>query len=371
MKKKWLIVFGLAMAAMFVANHAEYYCRARNLAQQSLQQGGPVIRLAANEAGHTSIQIDEQSLDKGEFLHFNALESWAFNKDAPTPCPQAIAEANGRQVKIMGFMYPLQESGSLKVFCLLRSTQTCCYGPRPQYNQYVFVEMPQPVKFDRLAPVVVEGRFFVDPRPDEGYIYRLEGQSVRPAMQSDQPITAEEFARQNNLPIFDFAPLEGVKAAADREAEIAAKLLPLDGKPMVVHGFVMGRPKEDANRILIGHYAWDGNLKGTPPTLYNAVAVLLAGPRESPPLWWQEAVFKGVLRVCKDPSERARRGVVSLHDATLAISRAQASLPLTAGPMLPVVYEMVLLAVFIAAALTGSKTSKSKGASSSSTGDQP
>ena len=97
------------------------------------------------------------------------------------------------------------------------------------------------MKFERLAPVVVEGRFVVDPKPDEGYIYRMEGESVRPAVPNDQPASAAEFARQNNLPIFDFAPLEAAKTAADKEAAIARLAADLDGKQMVVSGFIVGK----------------------------------------------------------------------------------------------------------------------------------
>lgn len=358
MKTKWLIVSGVLVLAVIVANHVEYYLRARSFSGQN-PQSAPLIQLAPNTLGHTTIQINEQSLDAREFLHFDTLGTWAFEKNAPTPCPATIAEANGRQVKLVGFMYPLQDAASLKVFCLLRTTQTCCYGPRPQYNQYVFVEMSQPVKFDRLAPVVVEGRFFVDPRPDEGYIYRMEGTNIRPAMQSDQPVSAGEFARRNGLDVFDLAMLEGVKSAPDREAEFASKLLPLDGRTVVMQGFVIRRPKSDAGQLMIGRYFWDG-LKGTAPNIFNAVPVHLSSPGESPPVWWQEAVYKGTLRVTQDPAARARYGVVSLHDATLAIVRGQPSAQALSGPMLPVVYEMALLAVFAAAAFMLRKPRKNR-----------
>ena len=43
------------------------------------------------------------------------------------------------------------------------------------------VEMKEPVKFERFAPVTVNGRFFVDPQPKQGYIYRMEGESVASA----------------------------------------------------------------------------------------------------------------------------------------------------------------------------------------------
>jgi hypothetical protein len=234
----------------------------------------------------------------------------------------------------------------MRVFCLLRSTQTCCYGPRPQYNQYVFVEMPKPARFERLAPVVVEGKFIVDPKPDEGYIYRMEGQSVRPAVPNDQPASAAEFARQNNLPIFDFAPQEAAKTAADKEPAIGKLAADLDGKQMIVSGFIVGKTKDAPSKVMIGKYAWDGKAKGTPPGLYNAVMVTPKSTGDMPPVWWQEAVFKGTVHVTKEPSERAKNGIVSLADAVLAVAPASGQdLLVDAGPLLPLFYELTILVI--------------------------
>jgi len=349
MKWRWRIVFAVVVAAIVAANHVEHYLRAERVQRQAQEQDVPIVQAVKSAAGHGSIQIEEQNHRAG-CLYFDTLQSWAFSKSNPGVCPQSVKEADGKNVKITGFMYPLQQAANLKVFCLLRSTQTCCYGPRPQYNQYVFVEMREPAKFERLAPVVVEGKFVVDPRPDEGYIYRMEGQSIRPAVPNDQPANAGEFARQNHLPIFDFAPLEAVKAAADKSAAIAKLAADLDGKQMVVSGFIVARIKDAPPKILIGKYAWDGKALGTPPGLYNAAMVTPANASDAPPVWWQEAVFKGTIHVTKDPAGRAKNGVVSLADAVLAIAPASDQDFLAdAAPLLPLPYECV--AVFLCGGL--------------------
>lgn len=349
MKWKWRIVFAVVVAAIVTANHVEHYLRAERIRRQAKEPDVPVVQAVNSAAGHGSIQIEEQTHHAG-CLYFDTLESWAFSKSNPGVCPQSVRQADGKKVKITGFMYPLQEAANLKVFCLLRSTQTCCYGPRPQYNQYVFVEMREPAKFERLAPVVVEGKFVIDPRPDEGYIYRMEGQSIRPAVPNDQPPNAGEFARQNNLSIFDFAPLEAVKVAADKAAAVAKLAADVDGKQMVVSGFIVGRIKDAPPKILIGKYAWDGKAKGTPPGLYNAVLVTPTNASDVPPVWWQEAVFKGTIHVTKDPAERAKKGVVSLTDAVLAVAPASdQDYVVDAGPLLPLPYECA--AVFLCGGL--------------------
>ena len=367
MKKwKWQIIFAAAMVALFAANHVEHYLRAERIRRQAQEQDVPVMQLVNNAAGHNQLEIEEQTRKSG-YLYFNTLESWDYNKDAPQPCPQSVLEANGRKVKLTGFMYPLQDAGKMTVFCLLRTTQTCCYGPKPQYNQYVFVEMAQPVKFERLAPVVVEGKFVVDPKPADGYIYRMEGESARPAVPNDQPANAAEFARHNNLPVFDFAPLEAAKTAADREAEIARLAGDLDGKPMVLQGFIVGKIVDPPARIMIGKYAWDGKAKGTPPGLFNTVLVSPKGPTDLPPVWWQEAVYKGTIRVTKDPSERARLGIVSLQYATLAVAPGSGQGVLVdAGPLLPVSYEFMILAACAGMLLLGLLSNRARPATGGS-----
>jgi hypothetical protein len=173
----------------------------------------------------------------------------------------------------------------------------------------------------------------------------MEGVSVRSAAPADQPASAAEFARQSGLPIFDFAPLEAVKAAADKEADVERLAAGLEGKPMVVSGFIVGKTQDTPPKLMIGKYAWDGKAAGTPPGLYNTVLVSPKTAGDIPPVWWQEAVFKGTVHVTKDTSQRVRSGIVSLQDATLAVAPASdQGLLADTGPLLPPVYEFMILA---------------------------
>jgi len=131
------------------------------------------------QAGHYTIGINERSVQKNaNTLLFSTLKKWHYEWERPISPPEEIVGANNRLVQITGFMYPLESGSKIRNFCLLRSTQTCCYGPKPQYNQYVLVEMDKPVPFVRLEPVTVVGTFYVEPKPEDGYIYRMEGTSL-------------------------------------------------------------------------------------------------------------------------------------------------------------------------------------------------
>lgn len=157
-------------------------CNAQEKAEGKGDRQRSQIRIMEEKgpAGHQTIGIDESSFlkDSGKELSlaFFTLMTWEYEpKENPKP-PESIKKLDGRRIRIVGFMFPLQEGKTLHHFCLLRTTQTCCYGPRPQYNQYIFVEMAKPTTFYRLDPVSCVGKFKVDPSPEEGFIYRLEGE---------------------------------------------------------------------------------------------------------------------------------------------------------------------------------------------------
>jgi len=140
-----------------------------------------LIQEEKGPSGHSTIGIVESSIaedtTKTLALTFSRLMTWKYDADNNTPPPEVIKTLDGRKVKLTGFMYPLQQGDSIRYFCLLRTTLTCCYGPRPQFNQYAFVEMDAPTPFFRLDPVSCVGKFRVEPTPDEGYIYRIEGET--------------------------------------------------------------------------------------------------------------------------------------------------------------------------------------------------
>lgn len=74
-------------------------------------------------------------------------------------------------------MYPLQEKAPIQYTCLLRTTQTCWYGSRPQYNQYVLMEMGKLTTFYQLDTVPCVREFRVERPPDEGLFQRMEAEA--------------------------------------------------------------------------------------------------------------------------------------------------------------------------------------------------
>lgn len=183
MSIKSFIIAILAMALISLGQGLGQVSYAEEKPDKKAESKGTKVQITEEKgpAGHKTIGIDEESLDLDAIkelpLTFSTLMTWDYKiGENPSP-PDEIKKLDGRKVRLTGFMYPLQEGKSIQYFCLLRTTQTCCYGPRPQYNQYVFVEMEKPTTFYRLDPVSCSGKFRVDPAPDEGFIYRMEGKT--------------------------------------------------------------------------------------------------------------------------------------------------------------------------------------------------
>jgi hypothetical protein len=357
--RRRLLVIGLpVLLALFAVNHGEYWYRQKCARQREALGASVSVRAETGAfAGHKTIGIDEtQAVPEGSlFLRFATLAQWNFDPKSPSPCPRVVRELSGREVSCIGFMYPLEAGSKLKTFCLLRTTQTCCYGPRPQYSQYLLVEMKEPVKFERLTPVIVRGKFYPEAHPEQGFIYRMEGESVTP-IEGDEPETdPAEAARKAGLPLFDIASLAAVENGTT--GMVPPALRALDGKRAVVGGYLLNRVEGSPPRILVGREWWDGVSQGKPPTIYTAVMVFPADASQMPPVWKDTGVFSGMLHVETNAGQWSETGIVSLRGAARCASDAGRSAH--AGPLLRPAYEVVMLGALLGLTLIGKRNGSS------------
>jgi hypothetical protein len=350
LRKKSLFAFGLpGLLVLAAVNHGFDYSR-QQAQKREKAQPQVVVRMENSSLGHNSIGIDESSATGNAgptLLHFITLADWKYDPKTALPCPAAIRQFSGHEVNCVGFMYPLTAGTMVKVFCLLRSTQTCCYGPRPQYNQYLLIECKEPVKFERLAPVMVQGRFQVDPQPDQGFIYRMEAATVQRIGEETPEVNAPAEARKAHLLLFSFSILAGLKHAASVPISLPIELLALEGKPVVVEGYCVRRFPGKLPGLMISRDWWDGVSQGKRPTLYNAMLVFPRDITQYPPLWQPHCVFTGVLQVTRDSRLWQREGIVSLHAAGIGIAGNPLRLVLNSGPWLPLADEVVLFSLFL------------------------
>jgi len=358
-----LLKYGLPLLLVaFAANHAEHWLR-RNRSP-STRTPQVIVRAEKGDIGHRTIGIEESrpTSDDALFLRFATLGQWNYDPNASSPCPAAVQSLSGRRVSCLGFMYPLEAGTELKMFCLLRTTQTCCYGPRPQYNQYLLVEMDHPVHFERLCPVIVTGTFYPDAQPAQGFIYRLEGSSVTPLRDEQPALDPVDAARDAGVPLFDFDLLGAAEKSGAQG--LSPELLALDGRRVMVAGYLLDRKEGETPQILVGKEWWDGVSRGKPPTIYTAVAVFPRDAGEVPPLWKDKGLFTGLLHVERDPAAWGKAGIVSLLEAERDPGASASS-----GPLLNPIYEGLLLCALLLVGFLGDRLSRRSAPSREQTPD--
>lgn len=275
--------------------------------------------------GHATIGVKE-SAASGAALTFALLGKWEYHPSASVPCPPEIAGHDGKDATLVGFMYPLAQGERIKVFCLLRNTQTCCFGPRPQFNQYLFVEAKEPVPFERRRPVQVRGRFKVDPAPTQGYIYRLEDAEVAQVGGFDEPVDGTVYAEAHHLPLWNWRALSDLSIADRAKAVVPAAVTALNGATVVVDGYIHQRDPGPPPQVLVGAHPPPGRPDGHVPTLTDALAINPAAGTPLPPDWQDRGVWQGVLKVTSDPQQWDDLGIVHLENATVC-----AGAPVTPG----------------------------------------
>ena len=88
-----------------------------------------------------------------------------------------IRELDGREVKVQGFMMPLDNSERQQHFLVTRTPPSCFYCLPGGPESVVEVKAERPLEFT-FDPVVLEGRMTLLEGSDMGLFYRLEDASV-------------------------------------------------------------------------------------------------------------------------------------------------------------------------------------------------
>jgi hypothetical protein len=90
----------------------------------------------------------------------------------PTFTPE-IKKYDGQTVKIMGYMFPLDEGEGQRHFLMGPYPPSCPFDYHSPNNQVIDVKADQPIPFT-WEPILVEGRFVLNRTTDQGTFYRLE-----------------------------------------------------------------------------------------------------------------------------------------------------------------------------------------------------
>jgi hypothetical protein len=304
---KRLVLVGLLILLVWLATPA---FRFPHPSEAGFQVG---VKKTVGPEGHSSITVDAAS--QASIVSFDLLGRWQVDPQVIPPPPPDIQALDKTRISLIGFMFPLAEGDQVKAFCLSATTQTCCYGPKPQFGQFVLVETAEPVPFERLRPVRVSGTFFVEARPQDGYIYRMTADTLEVAQQ--QPLALA--AVPENAISLDWQQL--IKLSPRSEAEFKALTLPpeitaYEGKTVVLGGHLLGENRTGTQSFMVAYYPWDGCCTGVPPQIFNSLLVFMATTTESPGALVSTASFSGILQI--NPREEwLKTGIITLTQAIM------------------------------------------------------
>jgi|GEM_PF-3435258 len=282
----------------------------------------PEVNIFMSPENHLSIGVKNESLIKIDgFVPFSRLMSWDFQSEASgTPLPQNISDLDKKRVALIGFMFPLQEGDAIKTFMLMNSTQTCCYGPCPQINQYVLVESTHELAFERYKPVLVKGTFFVEPRPQDGYIFRMECDSLD--VPTDPSINRQTTDDSHNNPSnFNWQWLQDLARSDPEEIDLERLSIPASlsaylGKQIRLEGnLIRERNDTQSTSLVLACYPWDGCCMGIPPNNFTSMQLSMASGSPIPATWMKSGVLDGILEPVP-PGNRREQGLLRLRDVT-------------------------------------------------------
>ena len=109
---------------------------------------------------------------------FDLLSGYDYDKDQ---IPEIVRILSGQRVAVTGFMLATMfDQGKIKHFLLLRNQMGCCFGIRPQENEFVDVKM-RGNSYAKYMPdvlVTVVGELEVGEKLPGSGVYNMEADNV-------------------------------------------------------------------------------------------------------------------------------------------------------------------------------------------------
>jgi len=184
--------------------------------------------------------------------------------------------------------------------------------------------MKDAVALERNNPVMITGVFHIEPRPADGYIYRIDGHtltSISNELSKDELPTPAAQARYDALNEFNISDIENY-LYSNKDKDIS-NIVPNEEKSLMkyvdselkIQGYYVGTLSETAGVILIGKYFWDGCCQGVAPNITNAVPVKIAAGQKLPKLWDSQVTYAAKCFFNKDNSSWNKKGILYFENA--------------------------------------------------------
>ena len=132
------------------------------------------------------------------------LGAWEFDETADPPFPPYVLQADGKKVKITGFMLPDVDFEHITEFHVVRSLWGCCFGAPPRLNELVRVTIPGGEGIDyTYNNIEVVGTLTAVFEMEDGVVedlYRIQADSVTVLDEFNDPGGAGSVRSGHRLP---------------------------------------------------------------------------------------------------------------------------------------------------------------------------
>jgi hypothetical protein len=123
----------------------------------------------------------------GEMLDMSIkdLGNFEYDPEQNTPIPDDVKALSGCNIRLHGFMIPMDQAENISKFALVPSLFACCYGQPPQIQHTIVVTCPKGKAVSYYPDeIIVEGKLNVEVQKDDGFvvgIFSIQTSSVKPA----------------------------------------------------------------------------------------------------------------------------------------------------------------------------------------------
>jgi hypothetical protein len=147
----------------------------------------PVATPAALDPMSAAARKPHPTPKAGETLEMTIKElgNFEYDPEQNTPIPNDVKALSGHNIRLKGFMIPMDQAENISKFALVPSLFACCYGQPPQIQHTIVVTCPKGKAVSYYPDeIIVEGKLDVQVQKDDGFvvgIFSLETSSVKPA----------------------------------------------------------------------------------------------------------------------------------------------------------------------------------------------
>lgn len=118
-------------------------------------------------------------------LTIKELGNFQYDDEKGGNIPADVKAMNGAEIRLHGFMIPMDQADKITQFALVPSLFSCCFGQPPQIQHTIVVNCPKG-KAVGYCPdeIIVQGKLTVQEKKDDGYvvsIFEVGAQSVKVA----------------------------------------------------------------------------------------------------------------------------------------------------------------------------------------------